>query len=256
MGDLLQTKDLLWSWTDRTIRARYQQSLLGGLWIIVQPLTMVLLFSVIFTFFIPVNTGTVPYPVFSYVALIPWMLFANALYDMSESLVANMGLVTKIYFPREILPLASLLARLLDYLVGLGLLLFLMGWFSVPLFPPSWLWLPVILLVQLALLIGIGLVLAVGNVFYRDVRSGLGLAIQLWFYASPIIYPVTVVPEAFRPFYYLNPMAGVLDAYRNVLLYQHAPNAFFYLSALVAVATLWVGYWFFKRVEFRIADVI
>ena len=114
MSYLLQTKDLLWAWTDRTIRARYQQSLLGGLWIVVQPLTMVLLFSIIFTFFVPVNTGAIPYPVFSYVGLIPWMLFANALSDMSESLVVNMGLITKIYFPREILPLASLLARLLD----------------------------------------------------------------------------------------------------------------------------------------------
>lgn len=256
MSYLLQTKDLLWAWTDRTIRARYQQSLLGGLWIVVQPLTMVLLFSIIFTFFVPVNTGAIPYPVFSYVGLIPWMLFANALSDMSESLVVNMGLITKIYFPREILPLASLLARLLDYFVAFSLLLLLMVWFGLPLFSPSWIWLPVILLVQIALIIGIGLILAAGNVFYRDVRSGLGLAIQLWFYASPIIYPVTVVPEALRPFYYLNPMAGVLDAYRNVLLYQSWPNPFFYLSALVAVVILFTGYWFFKRVEFRIADMI
>lgn len=253
---LIQTKDLLWAWTDRTIRSRYQQSILGGLWIIVQPLMVVVLFSVIFTFFVPVDTGSIPYPVFSYVGLIPWMLFANSLVDMSESLVGNMGLITKIYFPREILPLASMLARLLDYFVAFALLLLLMWWFRVPIFPLGWLFLPIILLTQVTLIIGVGLALAAANVFYRDVRSGLGLGIQLWFYASPIIYPVSAIPEKFRPFYYLNPMAGVLDAYRDVLLYQKLPGPFLYISALAAVIVFVFGYWFFKRVEFQIADVI
>jgi len=253
---LLQAKDLLWAWTDRTIRARYQQSVLGGLWIVIQPLMSVVIFSVIFTFFVPIDTGDIPYPVFSYVGLIAWTLFANSLNDMTESLVANMGLITKIYFPREILPIAALFARLLDFLVAFGLLLLLLLWFGIPMFTASWLYLPLILLVQIALIVGVGLTLAAANVFYRDVRSALGLIIQLWFYASPIIYPASVVPEALRPFYYLNPMAGVLDSYRNVLLYNLPPSPFLMVSALVAVVAFMFGYWFFKRVEFQVADTI
>jgi lipopolysaccharide transport system permease protein len=255
-SQLMQSRDLLWAWTDRTIRARYQQSVLGGLWIIIQPLMMVILFSAIFTYFVPIDTGTIPYPVFSYVGLIPWTLFANSLYDMSDSLVSNMGLVTKIYFPREILPLAALLARLLDFAVALTLLVLLMVWFRVPLFPPGWLFLPMILAIQLTFIVGAGLLLAAANVFYRDVRSALALVMQLLFYASPIIYPVSVVPEHLRPFYFLNPMAGVLEAYRSVLLYQSLPGPYLYISALMAVVVFIFGYWFFKRVEFQIADLI
>jgi lipopolysaccharide transport system permease protein len=253
---LAQSKDLLWTWTQRIIQTRYQQSVLGGLWIILQPTATAAIFTIIFTFFVPVATGNIPYVIFSFTALTPWMLFANALNDMANSLVDNMSLVTKIYFPREVLPLAALFARLMDFFIATGLLVVLMLVFRVPAFPLGWLFLPVILATQLALILGLGLMLAAMNVFYRDVRPLLTLGIQLWFYASPIIYPVAMVPEYLRPYYFLNPMAGVLEAYRDVLLNAQLPGLYLIPSMIVGVIVLIVGYWFFKRVEFQIADIV
>lgn len=256
ISHLIQAKDLIHTWTSRSIRARYQQSVLGGLWIVIQPLAIVAMFSIIFTYFVPVDTGDIPYPVFSYVAMIPWLLLSSSLGEMTDSIVGNLNLVTKIYFPREILPLSSVLARLLDYFVGFIILIVLMLIFKVPFFLLGWLLLPVILVIQLALIVGLGLTLAAANVFYRDVRSILALGIQLWFYASPIIYPVSVVPEQLRPFYYLNPMAGILEGYRAVLLFHTMPPPSLYISAAVALIVLVFGYVFFKRVEFHFADIV
>jgi lipopolysaccharide transport system permease protein len=251
-----QARDLLLAWTGRTIRARYQQSLLGWLWAIVQPAAQVAIFTVIFTLFVRIDTGDTPYPVFSYVALVPWTLLGASLSDMSQTLVANMNLVAKIYFPREILPIAAMLARLMDFGVAVGLLVLLMLYYQVPAFPAGWLCLPLILAIQLALMLGLGLACAAANVFFRDVQSLLALGLQLWFYASPIIYPVSMVPESLRRFYFLNPMAGVLEAYRDVLLNRQWPGTYLIPSAIAAVAVLLIGYWFFKRVEFQIADIV
>jgi lipopolysaccharide transport system permease protein len=223
---------------------------------VIQPAAQVALFSVVFTLVVPVDTGQVPYVVFSYVAVVPWTFLASSLTDMSDSLVANMSLVTKIYFPREILPVAAMLARLLDFGVAAGLLVILMVFSRVPFFPAGWLFLPLILAVQTALVLGLGLGLAALNVFFRDVRSLLILGLQLWFYASPIIYPVTMVPESLHPIYHLNPMAGILEAYRAVLLYGRFPSLDLALSALTSLVLFAIGYWFFKRVEFQIADIV
>lgn len=253
---LYQAKDLLRAWTERNVRGRYQQSVVGGLWIIVQPLTTVIIFSIIFTYFVPVDTGDIPYPIFSYVAVVPWLLLSSSLTDMTGSLVGNMNLVTKIYFPREILPISSMLARLLDFFVGMGLLIIMILLFDVPIFPAGWLFLPIILIIQLGLIAGLGLILSAANVFYRDASSVLALGIQLWFYASPIIYPVTMVPENLRPLYNLNPMAGILESYRAVLLYQSFPPPSLIVSAVISLFFLIVGFWFFKRKEFQFADIV
>jgi lipopolysaccharide transport system permease protein len=253
---LLRTSDLLWAWTGRNIRARYQQSVLGWFWAIVQPAAQVMIFSIVFTLFVPVDTGNIPYPVFSYIAVVPWTFLASSLPDMTDSLVVNMGLVGKIYFPREILPVASMLARLLDFVVAAMLLIVLMLIFNMPVFVFGWIFIPVIVAIQIALILGLGLMCAALNVFFRDVRSLLVLGLQLWFYASPIIYPVTMVPEHLRPFYFLNPMAGVIEAYRDVLLNGQMPGLYLAISALVAGALFVFGYWFFKRVEFQFADVV
>jgi lipopolysaccharide transport system permease protein len=256
LRELYQVRDLIWAWTFRIIRARYKQSILGGLWAIIQPLATVAIFSIIFTFFVPVDTGNIPYVVFSYTAMVPWMLFTGSTSDMVGSLVGNMSLVSKIYFPREVLPISSLLARLLDFLIAYALLVILIFFFHVPVFLEGWLFLPVILLSQLAFALGLGLVGAALNVFYRDVTPIFGLVLQIWLYASPIIYPVSAVPEALRPFYFLNPMAGIIEAYRAVILYQQLPGSYFVLSACVAIIVLFFGYWLFKRVEFQFADVV
>lgn len=252
----LDARDLIGAWTGRTLRARYQQSVLGWLWAIIQPAAQAAIFAIIFTLFVPVNTGKTPYIIFSYVAMVPWTFLASSLPDMVSSIVGNMSLVTKIYFPREILPIASMLARLMDFGLAAGLLIFLILYFHVPIFPVGWLYLPVILATQLALVLGLGMACAAANVFYRDVQSLLTLVIQLWFYASPIIYPAALVPERLRTFYYLNPMAGVLESYRDVLLNGQLPGTYLILSALMSLAFLLFGYWFFKRVEFQFADVV
>lgn len=253
---ITQSRDLLWTWTARNIRARYQQSVLGWLWAIIVPLAQVLVFSVIFTFFVPVDTGDVPYVVFSYVAVVPWTLLASSLTDMTGSLIANMALVTKIYFPREVLPIAAMFARIMDFGIAAGLLLILIIIFRVPVWGVSLLFLPVILLVQIALIVGLGLACAALNVFYRDVQSFLTLGLQLWFYASPIIYPVSYVPERFHFWYFLNPMAGILQAYRDVLLHGSIPGSYLAVSAIVSSVIFIAGYWCFKRLEFLFADIV
>jgi lipopolysaccharide transport system permease protein len=250
-------RDLLTSWTLRTIRARYQQSILGGLWAILQPAAPVAIFTIVFTYFVPVDTGDVPYVIFSYTAMVPWLLFSASLSDMTECLVVNMNLISKIYFPREILVIAAMLARLLDFGIAFGVLLLLMILFGMPLFGVSWLLLPVILATQLTLSLGLGLLSTAANVFYRDIRHLVVLGLQLWFYATPIIYPVALVPERFRSLYLLfNPMAGVIEAYRAVLLNNAPPEPSLYTSALVSLSVMIAGYWFFKRLEPQFADVV
>jgi len=251
-----QAKDLLMAWTGRSLRARYQQSVLGWLWAIIQPVAQVAIFAIVFTRFVPVNTGNTPYVIFSYTAMTPWVFLASSLSDMSNSIVSNMGLVTKIYFPREVLPIAAMFARLMDFGLATGMLIILILYFRVPISPAGWLFLPVILAIQMILMLGLGLALAAANVYYRDVQSLLALVIQLWFYASPIIYPITAVPENLRLIYFLNPMAGILEAYRDVLLNYKYPGSYLMISAIESLIIFMIGYWFFKRVEFRFADII
>ena len=253
---IFHSSDLLVAWTQRTIRGRYQQSLLGWLWAIVQPAASVAIFSIIFTRFVPVDTGAIPYPVFSYVAVVPWAFFSSSLQDMASSLTLNFGLVTKVYFPREVLPVSSMLARLLDFGVAAVVLVGLMILYRVAVFLPGLVFLPLILLVQIMLILGLGLIASASNVFYRDVQPLLTLIIQIWFYASPIIYPVSLVPEQWRVLYFLNPMAGILEAYRAVLLYQTLPGSTLLVAAVESVLILAFGYWLFKRVEFQFADII
>lgn len=254
--NLYQAKDLLFAWTGRTIRGRYQQSILGWLWAIVQPAATVIVFTFIFTRVVPVDTGAIPYPVFSYVAVVPWALLSASLADMTGSLVQNMSLVTKIYFPREAIPIAAMFARLMDFGISAGLLVILLIYYRIPLFPPGLLYLPLIVLSQMCLIIGLGLALSAGNVFFRDVQPLLALMIQLWFYASPIIYPVSQVPESLRTLYFLNPMAGILEAYRAVLLNQQLPGPSLIVAGIQSVMILIAGFWFFKRVEFLFADIV
>jgi lipopolysaccharide transport system permease protein len=253
---VIESFDLLVAWTARTIRGRYQQSALGWLWAIVQPAATVAIFTVIFTRFVRVDTGDIPYVIFSYIAIVPWTFFASSLADMSSSLVQNMSLVTKIYFSREALPLAAMLARLMDFGVAALMIVVLMIYFQVQIFPLGWLFLPLILLIQMALIVGIGLAAAAANVFYRDVQSILTLVVQLWFYASPIIYPVSMVPPNLQTLYFLNPMAGILESYRAVLLHQTLPGPYLLQAALVSLIILIFGYWFFKKVEFLFADIV
>lgn len=253
---VVRSADVVRAWTDRTLRARYQQSALGWLWAVIQPVATVAIFTVVFTRFVHVDTGDVPYVVFSYTAVAPWALLANALPDMSMSLVSNLNLVTKIYFPREALPIAALVARVVDFAISAVLLILLVLAVGLPASPLWLVFLPVVFAVQMVLMLGLGLGCAALNVFYRDVDPVLKLLIQIWFYASPIIYPVAMVPAEWQWLYFANPMAGLIESYRDVLLEGAAPGPYLMPAALVSVAVFVAGYGFFKRAEARFADVI
>jgi lipopolysaccharide transport system permease protein len=254
--ELFKTRDLVWAWTIRTLRGRYQQSALGWLWAIVQPVATVAIFTVVFTRIVPVDTGGVPYILFSYTAVVPWTLLASSIADMAISLVQNMNLVGKIYFPRTALPVAALLARLADFGISFILLCILVILFRVPVSLPGILYVPLILLIQLALILGVGIGAAGLNVFYRDVDPLLKLVIQVWFYASPVLYPISFVPERWQGVYFLNPMAGIIAAYRDVLIYNRPPGDYLLPAAVMSFVLFVIGYWFFKRVESRFADII
>ena len=248
-------RELIAAWTGRIIRARYQQSLMGGLWVVFRPITQVIIFTVIFARFLNVQTDA-PYPVFTYVAMIPWTFFSTATTDMVTSIVTNMSIINKIYFPREILPFSAMLARLLDFAIGQFLLIFLLMIYQQPFYWQMYPWLILIVIVQMMLMLGIGLAGAAVNIFFRDVTQIIGLIVQLWFYASPIVYPIERVPEQYRTLYFLNPMAGVLEAYRAVILRGEMPDASFALAALVSAVALAVGFTIFKRLEFAMADIV
>jgi lipopolysaccharide transport system permease protein len=254
--ELLTARDLLYMWSWREIRTRYKQSMLGMGWAIVQPLAMTIVYVVVFTAIVRVPSDGIPYPLFAYTALLPWTFLASSISTGVPSLVANMGLVTKIYFPREVLPLAAVIGRLFDFMWASVVLLGMLLIYQVTL-TPAILWLPLLLALQVVLTIGVVLLGAALNVAYRDVGQLIPLVTQIWMYASPVIYPVSLVPDRFRVLYYLNPMAGLIDGYRNALLLGKAPDGLgLLLSAAMSLVVMLAGYAYFKKVEVTFADII
>lgn len=253
---LSRYRDLLWLWAAREVRVRYKQSLLGVAWAILQPLALTVVFTLIFSRLARVDTQGVPYPIFAYTALVPWTFFATSLSFGIPSLVNNMNLVTKIYFPREVLPIASIGAALVDFaaaaVVFVGMLIFYgvrPGMQALWVFP--------LLVVQVVLTIGVTLLGSAAIVFFRDMRFVVPLITQVWMYATPIIYPADLVPGPLRPYYFLNPMAGIIDGYRRALLMGQPPQMTALLNSVVISALLLVlGYALFKRVEPLFADLI
>jgi lipopolysaccharide transport system permease protein len=253
---LYEYRDLLWLWTVREVRVRYKQSLLGVAWAVLQPVALTVVFTVVFSRLVRVDTGGVPYPVFAYSALVPWTLMSTSLTFGIPSLVNNLNLVTKIYFPREILPLASIGAALLDFAIAAVIFAGMMPIYSV--WPKVYaLWVIPLLAIQIILMVGVTLLGAAVIVFFRDMRFVVPLVTQIWMYASPIIYPSELVPASLQPYYFLNPMAGLIDGYRRVLVMTEPPRLpAVALAAVMSILILVVGYVFFKRVEPDFADLI
>jgi lipopolysaccharide transport system permease protein len=253
---LYSYRELLLMWTLREIRVRYKQSLLGAGWALLQPLALMLVFTLVFGVLIQLPSDGVPYPLFAYTALLAWTFFSASVTLAIPTLVNNLNLVTKIYFPREILPIASIGASLADLLVASVLLLAAVIWYQVPL-SLNLLWLPLIMAVQIVLALGVVLPASALNVFYRDIRFIVPLGVQLWMYATPIIYPISLVPEQFRTIYAINPMVGIVDSYRRVILHGVPPSPeYLGLSAAISILLLLAGYTYFKRMEEYFADLI
>lgn len=256
LQELVRYRELLLSWVLRDIKVRYKQSILGITWAVLQPLSATILFAVIFSRFVKVPTDGIPYPIFYYSALLPWTFFSNSVSFAVSSLVNNMNLITKIYFPREILPIASVMASFVDFLIASLIFIGMMVFYHMPV-GSSILLVPIIIVIQILFTLGVVLLASAMNVFYRDIRFVIPLGVQLWMYLTPIIYPVSMVPERFRPLYMLNPMAGIIDSYRTIILAAKFPQAEYLLVASVVSIGMFVGsYRYFKSAEMEFADII
>jgi lipopolysaccharide transport system permease protein len=256
LRDLWIYRELIYFMTWRDLKVRYKQTLLGAGWAILQPFLTMVVFSVFFGNLAGVPSDGVPYPIFSYTALIPWTLFSKALQDASRSLVNNSHMITKVYFPRMILPLASVLAGLVDFFIAFIVLLGMMAYYHVV--PTANIWtLPLFLLLALVTAIGVSLWLSALNVLYRDINYVLPFLTQFWMYITPIAYASSLIPEKWRLIYFLNPMTGVVEGFRWALLGTGtAPGIMTLVSSLVAIVLLITGMFYFKRMERLFADMV
>lgn len=256
LGELWLYRELIYFMTWRDLKVRYKQTVLGAAWAILQPFLSMVVFSVFFGRWLGVPSGDVPYPVFSYTALLPWGLFSKAIADAGRSLVTNRAMITKVYFPRLTIPLASVLAGIVDFLIAFVVLLGMMWYYDIEL-TSKVMTLPFFLLLALIASLGVGLWLSAMNVFYRDIGYIIPFLTQIWFYLSPIVYATSTVPEKLQPIYALNPMVGVIDGFRWALLGQEpAPGPLLIISSAVAVILLVSGVIYFRRVERTFADMV
>jgi len=254
--ELFSYRELLYSITIREIKVRYKQSILGILWAILQPLSLMAVFTIIFSKFAKIPSEGIPYPIFCYAALLPWTFFSTSLSFAIPSLVNNSDLINKIYFPREIFPISSVFAAFIDYAIASSIFFVMMIFYKVQITLGIFL-IVIILPIQIILTLGIAFLFSSLNVYYRDVRYAIPLIIQIWMYASPVIYPITMIPEKYRILYMLNPMAGIIDGYRKIILHGVSPDwNYLLLSAGVAIILLTLSYKYFKKVEMVFADII
>ena len=249
-------RELIYFMTWRDLKVRYKQTLLGASWAILQPFLTMVVFSIFFGRLANVPSDGVPYPIFSYTALIPWTLFSNALQDASRSLVANSHMITKIYFPRMILPISSVLAGVVDFLIAFIVLLGMMFYFEI--IPTTNIYmLPLFLILALITAVGVGLWLSALNVLFRDINYILPFLTQFWMYLTPVAYPTSMIPEKWRALYALNPMVGVIEGFRWALLGTGQPPGLpTIISSIVAVFLLISGMFYFRRMERLFADMV
>lgn len=251
-----QYRGLLYFLVWRDVKVRYKQTAIGAAWAIIQPLLTMVVFTVIFGNFAQIPSDSLPYPIFAYAALLPWYYFSQALSDCGRSLLGDASLIRKVYFPRLILPLASVMRPLVDLSLSFLVFLSMMVWFGIP---PTWTMvaLPAFLILALLTALAVGLWLSALNVRYRDVGHTIPFLIQIWMFASPVVYPVSLVPEKWRLLYSLNPMAGVIEGFRWALLGKHGPDfPVMVVSALAVLLVLLGGLLYFKRAEPTFADII
>jgi lipopolysaccharide transport system permease protein len=256
LRELLRYRELLYFLVWRDVKVRYRQTVLGAAWAILQPLLGMVVFSLFFGRLAGVPSEGVPYPIFSYTALVPWQFFANGVTQSANSLVGSAGLLTKVYFPRLVIPSSSILSGVVDFLLAFLVLLGMMLFYGIAPTANA-IWLPLLLLLALVTSLGVGIWLAALNVEYRDVRYVVPFLLQLWLFATPVVYPSSLVPEAWRAIYALNPMVGVVEGFRWALLgTATAPGPMVFVSALAAFVIFVGGIVYFRRMEDTFADVV
>ena len=256
LRELWEFRELFYFLAWRDMKTRYAQTAIGTGWAIMQPLLTTIIFTVVFSYWARVPSDGLPYPLFAYTAILPWTLFAKSLERSTLSIVSEGGLIKKVYFPRLIIPIASTFINLVDFVVGLSILIVMMLWYHVW---PTWgiIALPFFIGMALAASLSVSMWLSAINVRYRDVASVVPFVTQLWMFASPVFYPSSMVPERLQSWYALNPMAGVIEGFRWALLgKQHPDWNIVIISSCVVCTLLFTGIMFFKRVERTFADII
>ena len=256
MWAVWQYRELFYFLIWRDVKIRYKQTLIGAGWAVLQPLMTMVIFTVVFSKFAKVPSEGLPYPIFAYTALLPWTYFAQAIDRSGTSLVTNAQMVRNVYFPRLIMPLSTAVSPLMDFAIAFVILLGMMVWYGIA---PSWgvLALPLFLILAVMTALAASLFLSILNVWYRDVRHAIPFLVQFWMYASPVAYPVSLVPEEWRLLYSLNPMAGVIEGFRWALLGKESPDFLVMtVSTLVVMTFLCGGIVYFKYAEQTFADVV
>ncbi len=254
--ELIEYHELLYFLAWRDIKVRYKQTILGIAWAIIQPFFTMVIFSLFFGKLAKIPSDDIPYPIFSYAGLVPWTFFANAITAASNSLVRSAHLIEKVYFPRLVVPIAALLAGVIDFILAFIVLLGMMFYFGIA---PTWnvVWLPLLLLLALVTALGVGLWFTAMNVQFRDVQYAVPFLLQAWMYTTPIVYPSSLLEEPWRTLYGINPMVGVIEGFRWALLGTDTkPGPIVLVSVLVAIVLLVSGAYYFRRMEKTFADIV
>lgn len=254
-GELWQYHELLYFFTWRDVKVRYKQTGLGFTWAIIQPLFMMVVFSIFFGGLAHIPSEGLPYPLFNLAGLLPWTLFAEGLTRSTTSMVTNANILTKVYFPRLIMPLSGVLSPLVDFAAAFSILVVMMAVYG---FMPGWnlIFLPVFIIFAVITSLAVGLWLSALNVQYRDFQYTLPFIIQFWLFASPVVYPSTLLPESIRWLYGLNPMAGVIEGFRWALLGTTPPDALIGVSVAMVIVLLFGGFFYFRKMEQYFADIV
>lgn len=256
LAELWQYRELLYFFIWRDLKVRYKQTAIGAAWAVLQPFLTMLIFSLFFGKLAKIPSNDLPYPVFYYCALLPWMYFATAMQGATNVVVAQQHVITKVYFPRLALPLSAVLSGLVDFAIGFGVFLGMMLYYRIA--PgPAFLLFPFFLLLSIVTALGVGLWLSAMNAIYRDVKYVMPFVVQFWMFASPVAYPSTLVPARWRALYGLNPMAGVIEGFRWALTGKgQPPNLMLAASAVMVVVIAVGGLIYFRKMEGTIADVV
>jgi len=255
LRELWVYRELIYFLTWRDIKVRYKQTAIGIGWVLLQPLAMMGAFTLFFGKLAQIPSHGVPYPLFAYAALLPWQVFSRTISESTQSLITDQRLITRVYFPRMIVPLSSTLAAFADFFIASTLLIVLLPLYGVRC-PATIVWLPAFVLLMLVAALGVGLWLSALNVEYRDVMYTIPFLNQLWLFLTPVVYPSSLVPPAWRTWYALNPMVGVVEGFRWALLGSNPPGISLWASTAMVTSLLFGGIVYFRRMEQSFADLV